>query len=207
MTRFVPPRAARRVLFPTLGLVVLGTALMGFAHTPAGRPLLRWMGMSIKGAGCPLGYDVKASPEQKEAARRNFAAIHRGSSPARARPALGFGFEETTREQVRAWADSHGVKCAAPRSGAESRLRAPPRLALSRDGAPAGDPRPVAHLRQGRQARLARGREPGCGARPHQRLVHGRQRAPVPSGGARDEAGRRRECRVAHPGAATPGQR
>ncbi|RKI68909.1 hypothetical protein D7X55_11865 [Corallococcus sp. AB049A] len=57
------------------------------------RPLLKWMGMSMpqatSAAGCPLGYDAKQSPEQKEAARERFAAAHRGESPAQARPALG----------------------------------------------------------------------------------------------------------------------
>lgn len=121
MNRFVLPRAARRALYSTAGVALLGTAVMGFAHTPPGRPLLHWMGLSMKGAGaaCPLGYDVKQSPEQKEAARQGFAASHRGARPAGARPSLGFTFEKTTREEVLAWASAHGVKCTAPRARAD----------------------------------------------------------------------------------------
>ncbi|MGE6757184.1 hypothetical protein ACQKGO_04145 [Corallococcus interemptor] len=120
MTRIVLPRAVRRVLVSTVGVGVLFTAVMGFAHTPSGRPLLKWMGMSMpqaaSAAGCPLGYDAKQSPEQKEAARMHFAAAHRGESPAQARPALGFDLEQTARESLLAWAREHGVKCSVPRS-------------------------------------------------------------------------------------------
>ena len=120
MNRFVLPRTARRALVSMTGLAVAFTAVMGFAHTPSGRPLLKWMGMSMPqaatAAGCPLGYDVKQGPEQKEAARQRFADLHRGTGPAAARPALGFDFEQTTRARLLAWADQHGVKCVTPRS-------------------------------------------------------------------------------------------
>ncbi|WP_434391223.1 hypothetical protein [Melittangium boletus] len=119
MPRLVASRTTRRVLGSVLGVAVFGTALMGFAHTPPGRPLLNWMGLSMKGAGCPLGYDAQASVQSKEAARRGFAAAHRGAEPARVRPALGFLLEGTTRAQVLAWADEHGVRCTTPRTGAD----------------------------------------------------------------------------------------
>ena len=138
MTRTVLSRTVRRALGSTLGVVVLGTALMGFAHTPPGRPLLQWMGLSMKGmgkgAGCPLGYDVKASPEQREAARQGFAAAHRGAEPARARPSLGFTLDGTTREQVLAWAGSHGVKCTEPRAGADLECAQVPASLLGNPG-------------------------------------------------------------------------
>lgn len=131
-------RTVRRALGSTLGVLVLGTALMGYAHTPAGRPLLQWMGLSMKaaggGGGCPLGYDVKASPEQKEAARQGFAAAHRGTLPARARPALGFTLDGTTRRQVLAWAEAHGVQCTVPRSGADLECEQVPASLLSDPG-------------------------------------------------------------------------
>ncbi|RKG72605.1 hypothetical protein D7W79_27875 [Corallococcus exercitus] len=120
MTRFVLTRAMRRALVSIAGVAVLFTAVMGYAHTPSGRPLLKWMGMSMpqaaSAAGCPLGYDVKQSPEQKEAARQRFAAAYRGESAALARPALGFDLEQTTREALLEWAQAHGVKCTVPRS-------------------------------------------------------------------------------------------
>jgi hypothetical protein len=134
MSRFAPSRTTRRVLGSFVGVAVLGTALMGFAHTPPGRPLLLWMGLSMKGAGCPLGYDVKASDAQKEAARQGFAALHRGTEPARARPSLGFLLEGTTREQVLAWAQEHGVKCATPRSVADLECEQVPASLLSNPG-------------------------------------------------------------------------
>ena len=134
MSRFAPSRTVRRVLGSTLGVAVLGTALMGFAHTPPGRPLLRWMGLSMKGAACPLGYDVKASAEQKEAARRDFAALNRGEAPARARPSLGFLLEGTTREQVLAWAREQGVTCSPPRTAADLECEQVPAALLPTPG-------------------------------------------------------------------------
>jgi hypothetical protein len=106
----------------TLSLALAFTAFMGFAHTRAGRPLLALMGHGGHGAtkgGCPLGFDKGATPQQRAAARARFAADHHGEGRAAARPALGFRLDETTRADVTAWAESHGVTCRKPRSGAD----------------------------------------------------------------------------------------
>ncbi|MEI2746759.1 MAG: hypothetical protein V9G22_15735 [Ottowia sp.] len=118
MPRFVLPRAAKRAVLATAGLALAFTAVMGFAHTKPGRPLLVWM--KIKGAapgGCPLGYNVAQTPAQREAARRRFASSHAGEFRALLRPALGFSLDETTRDDVQTWANEHGVSCKKPRSG------------------------------------------------------------------------------------------
>jgi hypothetical protein len=92
------------------------TGVMGFAHTHAGRPLLVAMRpvMSLLAGGkgaCPFGYDKKATPEQKEAARAAFSESHRGDAAAGARPALGFTLDGTTPADVLTWAKARGVEC------------------------------------------------------------------------------------------------
>jgi hypothetical protein len=115
-----PPlgRVVKRALASILGLGVAFTAVMGFAHTKPGRPLLMLIkGSRVARGACPLGYDVAATPEQKAAARRRFAATHAGAERAMSRPALGFDLDRTTRADVQAWAASHSIACRAPRSG------------------------------------------------------------------------------------------
>ena len=115
----------KALLKPLLGvasLLVLATGVIGFAHTPPGRPLLAMMGMGkarTAGGKCPLGYDVAASPAQKESARQRFSEAHRGNGVAKARPALGFVLDQTTEAEVMKWADAHDVECKKPRSGAD----------------------------------------------------------------------------------------
>jgi hypothetical protein len=106
-----------KVTFSSLvALAIVLTGVIGFAHTKSGRPLLAWMGKhgimpGAKGAGCPLGYDKLATPEQKQAARKQFAANHASNDVASARPALGFVLDRTTRDDVKAWAAKSGVTC------------------------------------------------------------------------------------------------
>lgn len=106
-------RRTKRTVGALAGLLVALTGLVGFAHTKPGRPLLGWMGraMGRHSAGCPLGYDRAATPEQREAARAGFAASHRGLTASAARPALGFALDHTTRDDVLAWASAHDVVC------------------------------------------------------------------------------------------------
>ena len=103
----------RRGLVALAGGGVLFVALMGFAHTRAGRPLLAAMGRVMHGGACPLGYDRAASPAQREAARTRFAATHRGEAPAASRPALGFALDETLRADVAAFMAARGITCRA----------------------------------------------------------------------------------------------
>jgi hypothetical protein len=99
------------------GVAVVGTGVMGFAHTKPGRPLLAWMGMttgmsgSAAKGGCPFGYDKARTPEEKDAALRSFAAAHPASERAASRPALAFELGKTTRADVQRWAESFGVAC------------------------------------------------------------------------------------------------
>lgn len=117
------------------GCVVVATALIGFAHTKAGRPLrpllvLIERAVPASGARCPLGYDVKASPAARQAGRRQFAATHAGATAAAARPALGFTLDGTSRRDVQVWAAAHAVRCASPRVGADLECNDVPATAL-----------------------------------------------------------------------------
>jgi hypothetical protein len=101
----------------TVGLFALLTLLIVFAHTMAGRPLLRWAARAASphASACPFGYDRGASHEEREAARARFAASHKGATPSSSRPALGFVLDRTTRGDILAWASAHGVSCTAGR--------------------------------------------------------------------------------------------
>jgi hypothetical protein len=115
-------RIAKRSVVWALGLSFVFVALVGFAHTKAGRPILAVLGTfggKARVGGCPLGFDVAGTPEQKEAARAAFASTHRGAEAAVERPALGFVLDQTTREDVVAWGAAHGVTCAKPLSNVD----------------------------------------------------------------------------------------
>ena len=117
-------------LAATVGL----TALIGFAHTKHGRPLLALLGAHGShhrgGGGCPLGFDKAQTPEQKEASRASFSRAHRGAALVRARPALGFRLDATTEADVLAWAQASGVSCKKPRAGYDLDCAAIPDSAL-----------------------------------------------------------------------------
>lgn len=93
------------------GSALFLVGLIGFAHTPAGRPLLGAMGVVFRGKACPLGYDRTASPQAREQARIRFAASHRGQVRAESRPALGFVLDHTSRAEVLSFMSSHGITC------------------------------------------------------------------------------------------------
>lgn len=114
----------RRILQALVGssvLVVLGVAVIGFAHTEAGRPLLRY----IPGMGaCPLGPPLTA--EDQTRVRGEILAPYAGDHPAASRRVLSFELGRTTSAEVSAWATHHGLACAPGR-----------RLALRCTGVPA----------------------------------------------------------------------
>lgn len=114
-----PVEKALRAFGLVVVLASVCTALIGFAHTRAGRPLLaRLTNLLGKPAGCPAGYDTsQRSDAAREAARRRFAESHAGATPAQARPALGFILDRTTRAEILSWAQANGVRCERPRSG------------------------------------------------------------------------------------------
>jgi hypothetical protein len=109
--------AVAAALAATVGL----TALIGFAHTKHGRPLLallRGHGPSHDAASrCPFGFDKAQTAEQKEASRASFSRAHRGAVLVHARPALGFRLDATTEADVLAWARASGVSCKKPKAG------------------------------------------------------------------------------------------
>jgi hypothetical protein len=98
---------------------VLFVGVMGFAHTRWGRPLLGVLGWATGGGVCPLGYDKKATPADREQARARFAATHRGAARADGRPALGFVLDQTHRSEVASFMAARGVACQAATSAAD----------------------------------------------------------------------------------------
>jgi hypothetical protein len=98
----------KRALVVASASSLLFVGVVGFAHTKAGRPMLKY----LTGAGCPLGLDVKASPQELEAHRG--AALRRlvgdGLAPSSLRPALDFELGKTTRADVKTWLDARGVR-------------------------------------------------------------------------------------------------
>jgi hypothetical protein len=140
-----PSRSRRRpaqVLGAAFGLALAFTAVMGFAHTKPGKPLLAWMGMAsggkAKGGACPFGYDVPASPAQHDQNLRAFASKHPSDLVAAARPALAFELGHDTRADVERWAATYGVACRKPRTGPDLDCSDVPdaALPLSARGAP-----------------------------------------------------------------------
>jgi len=91
---------------------------VGFAHTPAGRPMLRALGRVVHG-GCPLGYDRALTPADRERAAHVFARNHHGDRTAPQRPALGFALDKTTRAEIIATMAKQGVACSAARGAAD----------------------------------------------------------------------------------------
>jgi hypothetical protein len=100
----------KRKVFLAAGWFAAGslalTALIGFAHTTAGRPLLAW----LRGVpGCPLIQELE--PREIEQRRAIAAARHAGAELAGARPALGFELGVTRRSEVEASFERRGLDC------------------------------------------------------------------------------------------------
>ena len=104
-------RAWKAVLIISI-LGVAFTAVMGFAHTRMGRPMLTWLGrVSGKGAACPLGYDKTASYAEREQSRKTEAASRVGRQAASQRKVLSFVLGETSRGELLQWATHAGGVC------------------------------------------------------------------------------------------------
>lgn len=101
----------RRRRSPWILVAVLGLAVAALAvlHSAPGRLLVPAFARSEAAAGCPLGFGRGASPEARAAARARHVGTSTGA--ARARPALGFSLDRTTRADVLAWARGQGVRC------------------------------------------------------------------------------------------------
>mgnify|MGYP001601750309 CR=1 FL=1 len=97
-----------------LGGVVLGSAgfvgFVGFLHTPAGRPLLSWVG---KQAGCPVSFDG-ADPKAVEAYRVKQLEKRVGKTATERRPAFAFELG-SSRSTVENWLATRHVECTTKR--------------------------------------------------------------------------------------------
>jgi hypothetical protein len=93
-------RTVRRTLAGLLGAFV---AVMGFLHTPYGRPLMRRLGMS-----CPA---TKVSPGAAEAVRLRAVAALRTGLRSPARPAMGQTLDVSRAADVTRWARAQGLRC------------------------------------------------------------------------------------------------
>lgn len=109
--RAIPRRLVRAAIaIAGLGLAFVG--VVGFAHTPAGRPLLRYLpGM---GSSCPMPTAMAA--DERDRLRGELLAGVRGEAHATSRAALRFELGMTSRADVDAWARAHAIACAADRN-------------------------------------------------------------------------------------------
>jgi len=91
-------------------------ALVGFLHTPAGRPVLAFMA----GSACPLGMSRGTlAPEKRESLRRqSLAARPHLQTMSPSRTALGVELGATDRTAITTWAKEHGVSCKTESQGA-----------------------------------------------------------------------------------------
>jgi hypothetical protein len=96
----------KRAVLGTGATLTLLTGLIGFMHTPAGRPMLRWLAGSV---GCPVGGHLE--PAERDAAMLQARQVFKGEVPAASRQALVFTLGETTRETVRTLAADKGIAC------------------------------------------------------------------------------------------------
>ncbi len=89
----------------------MGVAVIGFAHTERGRPLLQY----IPGMGaCPLDA-APVTAEDRMRLRGEVLATRTGEHAARSRHALAFELGRTTTADVSAWAAVHDISCAPAR--------------------------------------------------------------------------------------------
>jgi hypothetical protein len=91
-------------------VAVLGTALIGVAHTPWGRPLLQLplLRAMASHAGCPVGSIEPASFERVRALKLRGDV---GTAEAAAHPALGFVLGKTARKDVEGWVTQQHASC------------------------------------------------------------------------------------------------
>jgi hypothetical protein len=135
----------KKVLWSVLSIAAASTALMGFAHTKPGRPLLALMAGGKKpnieqakseGISCPMGF-TKNDPSQKDAALKQQADALRGAAPSSGKPALGFALDKTSKQDIQAWAKAHDISCQTPKVGADLDCSNVPAGLLAGQGGPA----------------------------------------------------------------------
>lgn len=119
-------RLLRRVAM-ALGAVALAVGFVGLMHTPVGLRLYA----RVVGGECPVG---RASAAEVERGRLAAAHAARGQTPARARPALGFDLDRSTRREVDGWIARHGISCRDRREGSLKLCVNVPASAVGRRG-------------------------------------------------------------------------
>lgn len=100
-----------------LSLLVLVTGLIGFSHTPMGKPYLgatvqkmyRLLGSA--GQSCPLGYDLALSMDQRERNRQAMAASLVEKPKAVRTSLFEMQMQKTTRAEIEALVRSRGGEC------------------------------------------------------------------------------------------------
>jgi hypothetical protein len=99
-------------LVGTLGVLSIG--VIGFAHTPMGRPILPYLGFLGFGHQglCPVGADRLLTDDEVDAARRESLAASFGTEPPAAKPALGFDLGQEPRADVERWVAETRATCA-----------------------------------------------------------------------------------------------
>ncbi len=96
----------KRIALYVAGASFVLVAVVGLLHAPFAQALL------ARAGGCPFPTaDHVPTQAEADALRIAAALCERGTTSATLRPALGFTLDATTREQVRAWARSEGVRC------------------------------------------------------------------------------------------------
>ena len=103
-------RRLTRAAAALVAAAALGTVVIGVAHTPWGRPLLRLPLLSAlaRHAGCPV---EAIEPAAFERVRTTKMRSELGREAARARPALGFTLGQSTRRDVEPWAQGVSASC------------------------------------------------------------------------------------------------
>jgi hypothetical protein len=109
---FTLSRRVKRALIASVGAVAGLVGLIGFAHTPAGRPLL---GLLTGAPGCPVNLE-QASPEKVEAYRVSQLSRRVGNETPRSHVALGFELGKTDKAGVSGWIANRGT-CSEKRAG------------------------------------------------------------------------------------------
>ena len=122
-------KITRRWFGGTLAASALVTGLIGFAHTPAGRPLLAFLpGASV---ACPVPAEIRnLTPAQRDANHRRAVQVLRGSEAAVSHPGIAIRLG-ATRDELASWASTNGAKCEDQRSGLEVRCTNVPAMSTS----------------------------------------------------------------------------
>ena len=115
-----------------LSLLVLLSGLIGFSHTPMGKPYLgasvqkfyRYFA-SVAGASCPLGFDLALSMDQREQNRARMAEGLKQKPEAIIASLFEMQMGVTTRPEIEAWAKTRGGECKSLKSPHEIECMGP----------------------------------------------------------------------------------